>query len=253
MSGRYSTVRRRGSSPGARRLPQACRTAAVAAAGGLGTGERQGWGRGADGVEDQGDGGVFELAAEAYDVTLDLGDVAELQIRDGRLAACRDEGIEAGSLDGPLNRRRVTCVAAPARAGTQPRWAGQARCAQAAAALAMVRWHGTAPGKRKSPQAAKPTGVPCARAWPAVKRITRRGSCAALPLTAGPTKAGYGIPKLRRGAPVSKDAVSRLVGRLREDFAVWAQRDLAAGEGATVTDPAGTRRAAPAAASPSPP
>jgi hypothetical protein len=31
---------------------------------------------------------------------------------------------------------------------------------------------------------------------------------------------------LLRGAPLSKDAVSRLVGRLREDFAAWAQRDL---------------------------
>jgi transposase-like protein len=29
-----------------------------------------------------------------------------------------------------------------------------------------------------------------------------------------------------RGAPLSKDAVSRLMGRLREDFAAWAQRDL---------------------------
>ena len=31
-----------------------------------------------------------------------------------------------------------------------------------------------------------------------------------------------------RGAPLSKDAVSRLVGRLREDFAAWAKRDLGA-------------------------
>ena len=29
-----------------------------------------------------------------------------------------------------------------------------------------------------------------------------------------------------RGAPLSKDAVSRLVGRLREDFEAWAKRDL---------------------------
>jgi len=28
------------------------------------------------------------------------------------------------------------------------------------------------------------------------------------------------------GAPLSKDAVSRLAGRSREDFAAWAQRDL---------------------------
>lgn len=34
------------------------------------------------------------------------------------------------------------------------------------------------------------------------------------------------LAPLRRGAPLSKDAVSRLVGRLREDFAAWAQRDL---------------------------
>jgi transposase-like protein len=31
---------------------------------------------------------------------------------------------------------------------------------------------------------------------------------------------------LDSGAPLSKDAVSRLVGRLREDFAAWAKRDL---------------------------
>src|SRR5262245_51662138 len=36
------------------------------------------------------------------------------------------------------------------------------------------------------------------------------------------------LAPLLRGAPLSKDAVSRLVGRLREDFAAWAKRDLAA-------------------------
>jgi putative transposase len=36
------------------------------------------------------------------------------------------------------------------------------------------------------------------------------------------------LAPLLRGAPLSKDAVSRLVGRLREDFAAWAQRDLGA-------------------------
>ena len=34
------------------------------------------------------------------------------------------------------------------------------------------------------------------------------------------------LAPLLRGAPLSKDAVSRLVWRLREDFAAWAQRDL---------------------------
>jgi len=34
------------------------------------------------------------------------------------------------------------------------------------------------------------------------------------------------LAPLLRGAPLSKDAVSRLVGRLREGFAAWAQRDL---------------------------
>ena len=34
------------------------------------------------------------------------------------------------------------------------------------------------------------------------------------------------LAPLLRGTPLSKDAVSRLVGRLREDFATWAQRDL---------------------------
>ncbi len=36
------------------------------------------------------------------------------------------------------------------------------------------------------------------------------------------------LSPLLRGAPLSKDAVSRLVGRLREDFAAWAKRDLGA-------------------------
>jgi len=34
------------------------------------------------------------------------------------------------------------------------------------------------------------------------------------------------LSPLLRGAPLSKDAVSRLVGRLREDFEGWAKRDL---------------------------
>jgi len=36
------------------------------------------------------------------------------------------------------------------------------------------------------------------------------------------------LAPLLRGTPLSKDAVSRLVGRLREDFAAWAARDLSA-------------------------
>ncbi len=36
------------------------------------------------------------------------------------------------------------------------------------------------------------------------------------------------LAPLLRGAPLSKDAISRLVGRLREDFTAWAQRDLEA-------------------------
>jgi putative transposase len=34
------------------------------------------------------------------------------------------------------------------------------------------------------------------------------------------------LSPLLRGTPLSKDAVSRLVGRLREDFEAWAKRDL---------------------------
>ena len=34
------------------------------------------------------------------------------------------------------------------------------------------------------------------------------------------------LSPLLRGAPLSKDAVSRLMGRLREDFEAWAKRDL---------------------------
>jgi putative transposase len=36
------------------------------------------------------------------------------------------------------------------------------------------------------------------------------------------------LAPLLRGAPLSKDAVSRLVGRLREDFETWSKRDLSA-------------------------
>ena len=38
------------------------------------------------------------------------------------------------------------------------------------------------------------------------------------------------LSPLLRGAPLSKDAVSRLVGRLRDEFAAWARRDLTAEE-----------------------
>jgi putative transposase len=38
------------------------------------------------------------------------------------------------------------------------------------------------------------------------------------------------LSPLLRGAPLSKDAVSRLVGRLRDEFTVWSSRDLAAEE-----------------------
>ena len=38
------------------------------------------------------------------------------------------------------------------------------------------------------------------------------------------------LSPLLRGAPLSKDAVSRLVGRLRDEFIAWAARDLAAAE-----------------------
>jgi transposase-like protein len=38
------------------------------------------------------------------------------------------------------------------------------------------------------------------------------------------------LSPLLRGAPLSKDAVSRLVGRLRDEFTVWSTRDLAAEE-----------------------
>jgi len=35
------------------------------------------------------------------------------------------------------------------------------------------------------------------------------------------------LAPLLRGGPLSKDAVSRLVGRLAQDFAAWSERDLA--------------------------
>src|SRR6516225_2554233 len=38
------------------------------------------------------------------------------------------------------------------------------------------------------------------------------------------------LSPLLRGAPLSKDAVSRLVGRLRDEFSAWSVRDLAAEE-----------------------
>jgi transposase-like protein len=44
------------------------------------------------------------------------------------------------------------------------------------------------------------------------------------------------LSPLLRGAPLSKDAVSRLVGRLREDFEAWAKRDLSANGQRVVLD-----------------
>src|SRR3989449_2231341 len=38
------------------------------------------------------------------------------------------------------------------------------------------------------------------------------------------------LAPLLRGGPLSKDAVSRLIGRLAEDFETWRRRDLAKGE-----------------------
>jgi Transposase, Mutator family len=38
------------------------------------------------------------------------------------------------------------------------------------------------------------------------------------------------LSPLLRGAPLSKDAVSRLVGRLRDEFTTWSTRDLAGEE-----------------------
>jgi putative transposase len=38
------------------------------------------------------------------------------------------------------------------------------------------------------------------------------------------------LSPLLRGAPLSKDAVSRLIGRLRDEFTAWSTRDLAAEE-----------------------
>jgi putative transposase len=38
------------------------------------------------------------------------------------------------------------------------------------------------------------------------------------------------LSPLLREAPLSKDAVSRLVGRLRDEFTAWSTRDLAAEE-----------------------
>jgi transposase-like protein len=38
------------------------------------------------------------------------------------------------------------------------------------------------------------------------------------------------LAPLLQGGPLSKDAVSRLVGRLAEDFKAWSERDLAAEE-----------------------
>jgi putative transposase len=38
------------------------------------------------------------------------------------------------------------------------------------------------------------------------------------------------LSPLLRGAPLSKDAVSRMVGRLRDEFTAWSNRDLAAEE-----------------------
>jgi putative transposase len=71
------------------------------------------------------------------------------------------------------------------------------------------------------------------RTIPRYRRRTERVDAALL----GTYLSGINTRRLRgalspllRGAPLSKDAVSRLVGRLREEFNAWSARDLAAEE-----------------------
>lgn len=56
------------------------------------------------------------------------------------------------------------------------------------------------------------------------------------------------LAPLLRGGPLSKDAVSRLVGRLRDDFETWRARDLADEDIRYVFRTAGIRRCASAGA-----
>ena len=69
--------------------------------------------------------------------------------------------------------------------------------------------------------------------YPALSTAHQTGRRALL----GVYLSGINTPRLRgalsplwRGAPLSKDAVSRLVGRLRDEFTAWSTRDLAAEE-----------------------
>jgi putative transposase len=64
-------------------------------------------------------------------------------------------------------------------------------------------------------------------ALPAADRAGGRSDPGDLPERDQHTAAAWRTIALAlRGAPLSKDAVSRLVGRLREDFEAWAKRDL---------------------------
>jgi transposase-like protein len=62
---------------------------------------------------------------------------------------------------------------------------------------------------------------------PAPYPTGRRGDSRCVPGRDEYTSDQGALAPLLRGGPLSKDAVSRLVGRLREDFETWRTRDLA--------------------------
>ena len=69
------------------------------------------------------------------------------------------------------------------------------------------------------------------RTLPRSQRRTARGAEAILGVYVRGTNSRRltgALAPLLKGGPVSKDAVSRLVGRLKSDFEAWGQRDLAA-------------------------
>ena len=144
-----------------------------------------------------------------------LEDLMRERIR-ATIEAIVDEELEAAL--GAARSQRVDAVRAGYRHGTRER---QLRTSLGATTIAMPRARiEDHEGRRREWRS---------RMIPRYQRRTERVNEAILGVYLSGTNTRRlrgALAPLLRGAPLSKDAVSRLVGRLREDFAAWAKRDL---------------------------
>jgi transposase-like protein len=149
----------------------------------------------------QGKGALEELMRERIRATIETIVDEELQEALGATRSQRVGPIRAGYRHGKRARTLTTSVGAATIAMPRARIEGKdGRCHE---------WH--------------------SQIIPRYQRRTERVDEAILGIYLSGTNTRRlrgALAPLLRGAPLSKDAVSRLVGRLREDFAAWAKRDL---------------------------